>query len=333
MRKEYRIGCVTAGISAVVLTALRVFIEVAPLKQAVAESAGKALFVLTLAAVAFLIGLCARRQQVAVLLTEKPATALAAGAAICGITMLVSAVFDLGNWWIRGEVPYPGKAVLTGADVAFFYGLVLTAFFGGLFLVLLSMQWALERRVIRGIYRVWALVPVVWLWFRIARYELSYESSLNGKQNIYEVLMLVLEMMFFLLLARYVSGVQEKDSRFLAGVSLSTGLVSLTNGIARLSALVMQGVTGSDCLVLAPDFGVAVLAFTLAVGLAIQTPVSVDKPQTETEDTELLPEQRESLLFYFREQQAAEPEAEPNCSEKTPPQLEDVLKEVLDERE
>ncbi len=75
------------------------------------------------------------------------------------------------------QTPAPNATVISKFDAVL---LVLTLIFGlvgGAFLVRIGFYWASRGQVKQGVFALWALAPSLWIWMRLARYEMSYASA------------------------------------------------------------------------------------------------------------------------------------------------------------
>ncbi len=206
---------------------------------------------------------------------------------LSGSLLLLTSVFDAFIWLFNGKTPPPNSAVISPLDAG---ALVLTLFFGvlgGVFLLKMGLAWVADGRSSRGTLRVWALMPVIWIWMRLARYELSYASAVNVTQSFYDFVMLIFTLLFSFSLARYVSGVGGKMPRCLPVFALCTGFFCISGTITRL-AMYMMGETGaysSSQLATSVDFVIGV--FAMLVGFALlfgsaAVPEEESVPQEET---------------------------------------------------
>lgn len=208
---------------------------------------------------------------------------MAAGVLITGGDMLVSSLWALYRWMGTRALPFPAQVFPTAVDAVLLYALVITGAVGGLFFLLTGVRWLFRRRTVRGIHRVMALAPVLWVWVRVIRFELSFVSSLNLHRSVYELLMLVFEMIFLLWFARFVSGVEEETPRGFVGVALITGVLTAMACLTRLGMALLQNEAAFEAcgLTAAADLGICVLAFSAAFGRVFPKKVFEEEPAEE----------------------------------------------------
>lgn len=129
-----------------------------------------------------------------------------------GAVLVVSTLFDLYIWVTTKQTPAPNAYVIGKFDAVL---LVLTLAFGllgGAFLVRIGFHWAAQGRMRRGVFALWALAPSLWVWMRLARYEMSYASATDVTESFYDFVMLIFTLLFLFSFARYVSGVNSGRS-------------------------------------------------------------------------------------------------------------------------
>lgn len=188
---------------------------------------------------------------------------LSFGGIFAGILMLFSAVWDFFRWKTQGEWPFPAPSSATPLSYVFFILLCVFALLGGAFFVMQGIAWT-RGRPLGGWLPLLALAPLFWSWIRICRYEMSYCSSLYVFRHWYDLAALLFQAIFFLLLARFVTGC--RSPRFLCGVSLTTGVLLTVACITRVAMALFgeQAAFADSALLAAPDLGVALMAFGVA---------------------------------------------------------------------
>lgn len=268
MKNRVRVLCIAAAVAAVLLTVLRC-ITLPMVVAKIENDLSTGLLIATVTVLVALLVLGWSNDPVKTI-AGKPLWAVVAGALLTGTDMVVSSLWALVGWLTARTMPFPYKAIPTQTDEFLLYALVVTGLLGGAFFLLLGVTWGIKRRSVFGKFRVLALAPVLWVWVRIVRFELSYVSSLSLHRSVYELLMLTFETVFFLWLARALSGVEEKPSRLFAGVALCTAVLTAIACVTRMGMWVMQNEVAFEACALttAADLGVCVLAFAVAVSHA-----------------------------------------------------------------
>ncbi len=267
MKKRIGVACAGVILFAAVLSVLRILAmpQIAQGNTRGIQNILLALF--TVAAMVFLL-ICGGGKQPARCIRGRAFTVVTTGVLFTGVAMIVSAVTVVMDWVQKGLLPYPANSIAGDTDEVFLYLLAAFGAIGGAVLILMGIRWFSRGRTLRGILRVASLAPVVWMWIRIGRYEISYMSSLNVYLHFYDLLLLLFEMVFFLWFARYVSGAAEDLPRFSTGISLCTGVLATVACVTRVAMLIAGNKEAFDLcgLVTAPDLGVAVLALSFAFG-------------------------------------------------------------------
>lgn len=270
MQSKYRAAFSIAVFGTVLLTAGRILLMPYVIAGTVPNSLQTGLLAFTLIVLAVILFLCGIRPDEGKALERGAVRMPVFGMLLTAVLMTFSAVFAFFRWAVHGEMPFPQKITVTAVDKLLFYLLVLFLFLGGVFFFCLAFVWFTQRRSKRGILAVAALAPIVWIWLRLGRYETSYVSSLNLFRNLYDIFMLVAEMLFFLSFARYVSRVEEKPGRLLVGTALCTGMLAASGVLVRGALLITGNKDAAQIsgLIASPDLGIAVLAFVFAYAQA-----------------------------------------------------------------
>ena len=193
-------------------------------------------------------------------------------AMLFGAILLVSSIFDFWLWIVPPHVtPPPNERLIGTLDGVALFLTLLFGIIGGLFFIRVGLQWIADSTSRSGVYRLWALAPVAWIWMRLARYEMSYASAVDVSESFYDFVMLIFTLLFLFSFSRFVSGIGEKPPRMLLFFSLCTGLFSISGTVTRF---VMYLIGSNDAyraseLAGFADFAVGVFAFCLACSQVI----------------------------------------------------------------
>ena len=208
-----------------------------------------------------------------------------------GGLVLVSSLWDVWQWVSLETLPAP----VASADSTL--GLVAAALqvalgtLGGGVLVCLGLELLSEGSTRRGMAGWSMLMPVLYLWVRLARYEMSYVSAVRLSQSFYDVLMFVLELLFLFALARYITGAGKVGAGRMQFLSCATAVFALSAPLVRL-VMYLIGDTAAyaaDVSVGLVDVGVGILALVLAFALpcgAVEVQVSVFAEESSEEFVE-----------------------------------------------
>ena len=270
-QQQIRQICVLTAVAAGVLTIWRTALTPTAFEQPLPY--GIALGVTGFLLVAVL-GLCALKSTSPITVGGRMTRVSAAAAAVVGGTMLISSLVTAHKWFTLGIMPYPSKISAGSTDGFFICLWIIAGLAAGAFFLVLAVTWWCTRVCRRRFMPLIALAPVLWSWVRLIRYITSHVSSLGLYRNLYDLGTIVFEMLFFIVFARYVSGVAEKPSRFFFGISLCTGLLCTISALTQAALFLAQDQTAFEtcALVTAPDFGVALLVFVTAFAQGYGTP-------------------------------------------------------------
>ncbi len=216
----------------------------------------------------------------------------AAFASVAGAAWVVFSIATLFNWWTTQTMPYPNKTLATAFDKGCLYLLAAMGLVAGLLFLRLAVRWWQTKQITAVQVPVLALAPVAWTWVRLVRYITSHVSATGLFRNAYDLGMILFEMVFFLLLARYIAGVGNKASRMIFGVSLCTGLLCAISSISQVTFFLLQNGTAFQTvlLVIAPDFGIGLLAFSFAFSHAYGEKIVCDSQELDAQQPEEIEE-------------------------------------------
>lgn len=164
---------------------------------------------------------------------------------------------------------------------------------GGVALVCLGLSLASEGSTRRGMMQWGLLAPVLWMWFKLANYEMSYASMVRLSDGYFTLMAYIMEMAFLFCLARYMAGVGKEGMGLLLFTSAGATLFTLSAPLVRLMMYLLQdseayAAAGAANYV---DLGIGVLALTVSIvlcqSLSAPAPVSVEESETAEESNGL----------------------------------------------
>ncbi len=229
-----------------------------------------------------------------------------------GAVLVLSSLYDVFNWVTLHRTPPPNATVTGKADAIFLILTIVFGVLGGVFLIRAGFAWSARHKSARGLSPLWALAPTLWIWMRLARYEMSYASAIDVSQSFYDFVMLIFTLLFLFAFARYVSGIDGgKKPRMILPYALCTALFSLSGTLTRLVMYNLQdsmAYTASELAGFA-DFGIGLFALIFAFSLAFSREKLEPSPYEEGEE--------EAVTAYpgavvAAEEQPEEPEAGPS---------------------
>lgn len=235
-----------------------------------------AVMLLTLIGAALLLR---RSEKRPVVMSGAPLTVAACGGMLCGAVMTLGSLYELCLWWFGGILPAPAMAEPGTLQYAVLTINLLGGVLGGVFLLLLGMQWLQEGRSRRGVHRLLALAPSLWIWFRLARYEMTFSSAVDISESFYDFAMLILILLFFFALARYVSGVGETSSRRLFWFALGTAITAISAPLTRFAMYLLGNTAAYNSSVLAGPVDLAVGIFALLFAVAQACGTTEEEPE------------------------------------------------------
>ncbi len=255
-------------------------------------------------------------------LTGGRAVAVSLAALLTGGCLGIVTLWEGWLWLAEGILPPPDNApggALGDIAVAltFLFGLL-----GGITFIRLGLLLTAEGATRRGMLAWGALAPVLWMWFRLVRYEVSYASALGLAETFYDFGLFMVELVFLFLFARYISGVGTVSVGTLLAFSCATAVFGISGPLTRLAMYLIGDSDAYEAAGLAgvTDFAVGVLALVLAFALLRQYAAEAPRPvpgQEEDSSPEVSPADG-SEDAPVEEVSPAEVPAEQASAEQTP---------------
>ncbi len=192
------------------------------------------------------------------------AVAVGLASLACGVVMVACGALDmLDLYGITDGFPnLPERAILPTLE----YGFCLL---GGVALIRLGLALLSEGATRRGIAQWSILAPVLWAWFRMISYEMSYASMVRIEDNFFGFVMLIVEMLFLFRLARYVSGIGRVGAGSLMFHAMATAIFALSGPLTRVGMYLLQDNLAYAAYNLAGPVDMAVGVLALVVGIAL----------------------------------------------------------------
>lgn len=159
---------------------------------------------------------------------------------------------------------------------------------GGIALVRLGLRLASEGGTRRGMMRLSLLAPVLWMWFVLANYVMSYASLIRITDGFFTLATYILEMMFLFHFAGYIAGVGRSNVSGLLFLSSGTALFALSVPLVRLAMYLLQdsGAYAASGAAGIADLAVGVLALVVSISLAQGLSAPPEEKSVESDPAE-----------------------------------------------
>ncbi|MDD3832886.1 MAG: hypothetical protein PHR18_03165 [Oscillospiraceae bacterium] len=204
-----------------------------------------------------------------------------------GVVLLISSLFDAWKWTVYNQTPPPNENVINRLDSTTLTFTILFGIIAGLFLIYFGLKSSQSDLRLTPLFALGALLPVLWIWVRLVRYQVSYASAIPVEQSFYDFVMLIFTMLFLFSFARYISRIGESSSRLLLVYALCASLMSLSGTIASMSLFMLgeSDAYNSSNLAGIADFGLGVFAFCTALSLTFAKEIDdAEEPIIETQE-------------------------------------------------
>ena len=252
----------------------------------------------------------APRERVDVPASRALPTALAA--MLAGGLLGAVALYD-GSRYLFGRIlPPPGQMQMNTLTQLILTGLLAFGVLGAVALVVWGGKVAAEGGTRRGMSAFAALAPVLWLWCRLAWYEMSYASTVGWSEKFYDFLMVIFELLFLFKLARFVSGIGKTSTGEMLFFSMATVMFALSGPLTRVGLYFTGGAEAYLASNLAgfADFGVGLLAlafgWSLVRGCRENSPTAAKQEEVWLEEDDAPYDSSLESLFVLEENEASE---------------------------
>ena len=201
-----------------------------------------------------------------------------------GVLLIMSVILDVFCWVIYGQVPPPGEHILNNVDR---FSLIFSLVFGvagGAFLILQGFHWMAGSAQNRKLLSWLSIAPILWMWFRLARYEISYASTIDISHSFFDFAGLVTASLFFLQLARAITGEGAKPKNGLMIFALFTGMIFVSGAPLTFFRLA-KGAEIDTLLIALVDATVGLLALAVAFVQTTATDVQTEPIEDVEKDS------------------------------------------------
>lgn len=139
----------------------------------------------------------------------------------------------------------------------------------GVALVRLGLSLASEGATRRGISQWGVLAPVLWIWFVLANYEMSYASMVRLTDGFFTLATYIMEMLFLFFFARYIAGVGRVGFATMLFFSAGATLFAVSAPLVRLILYLLQDMEALSAAGAAGpmDLAIGLLALTVTITL------------------------------------------------------------------
>ncbi len=204
---------------------------------------------------------------------------------LLGLSLMLSSLFDMFMWAVYGQTPPPNETVIGRLDSI---SLTFTLIFGilaGMYFLWLAVKLNENKMQSSPARSLAALSPVVWIWVRLVRYQVSYASAIQVERSFYDFVMLIFTMLFLFSFAQYIAKINRRPPRMLIFYSLCTALNSLSGPVVVVALFLMgeSEAFNSSRLAGLSDFAVGMFALCTAISLIFVNEKIDDNAQDSVE--------------------------------------------------
>lgn len=188
-----------------------------------------------------------------------------------GVVIGVWTGYHVFQWLLDGVMPLPVQVRVTTLTLVLLYAMFSFGLLGAIGLIVWGFQVAAESCTRRGMASWWMLAPVMWAWFRLVWFEMSYSNSVGWSEKFFDFLMVIAQLLFLFKFARFASGIGKVTTGDMLVYGMTTVLFSLSGAFTRVILYFYGGAQAHAISRLAgiADFAIGVFALVLCWMLAL----------------------------------------------------------------
>ena len=256
-----------------------------------------------------LFSLCMTRERIDVPASRALPTGLTA--VLAGGLLGVSSLWDIYRYYFEKILPSPGQMQMNTFTQLVLIGYLLFGVLGAIALVRFGLLTISEGGTRRGMSAFGALAPVMWVWFRLAWYEMSYANTVGWSEKFYDFLMVIFELLFLFKLARFVSGVGKTTTGGMLFLSMATALFALSGPLTHVLVYFTGGAEAYQASNLAgiADLGIGLSALAFGWALrrgCLEAPVASGNEEELLEEGDNAYDSSLNSLFILEENETSE---------------------------
>ena len=147
---------------------------------------------------------------------------------VAGATLLMTVGRQAWEYLQAGKAPAPYYTVFNQADRMFLCGTLLFGVLGGLALLLFGFLWMFGKPVGSTAGQLLALFPIFWAACRLARYVMSYSSTIRNAFSSAQAAMLLLSLFFFYVFGQHLNGRLKWTGAELPSCAFAFGMIAVS---------------------------------------------------------------------------------------------------------
>lgn len=207
---------------------------------------------------------------------------------ISGAALTLHSLADLFGWLADGTIPAPVNFNISPADRLLLIFLLFFGITGGMYLLYVGYRWLRDKSCRPVKPGLPALLPVLWAWFRLARYTVSYVSAAGLGETIYDYGWLIFSLLFLLKLSQFTAGRRSLTCCDLITAMLPAAWFGIAGCLSTLTvsclpASLLRNPVRAGSIANWSDLPLAVLALLLAADALWKYRHVPGSPETEPE--------------------------------------------------
>lgn len=147
---------------------------------------------------------------------------------VAGANLLLTSGKEAWDFYNTGIAPAPYYSIFNAADRLFFYGTLLFGVLGGLALLVLGFLWMFGGKAGSTAGQWLSLFPILWAFCRLARYVMSYTSTIRNAYSAAQAALLIFSLLFFYMLGQHLNGRLKLNGVRLPACAFAFGMIAIS---------------------------------------------------------------------------------------------------------
>ena len=202
-----------------------------------------------------------------------------------GACLLLTYGQQAWGYYQTGQPPAPYFSVFGAADKVFLEGTLLFGVIGGAAILVFGILWLFGKKVGSTACQWLSLFPILWAFCRLARYVMSYSSTIRNAYSAAQAALLILSLLFFYMFGQHLNGRLKLSGNKLPACAFAFGMIAISVFVAQWYVRNTLPEQIAGVVVIADVSDLLCGVFALAVGAVACTKKAAEKTEAFLEQS------------------------------------------------
>lgn len=147
---------------------------------------------------------------------------------VAGANLLLNSGKEAWDFYQTGVAPAPYYSIFSSADRLFLHGTLIFGVLGGLAILVLGFLWMFGGKAGSTAGQWLSLFPILWAFCRLARYVMSYTSTIRNAFSAAQAALLILSLLFFYMFGQHLNGRLKLTGVRLPACAFAFGMMAVS---------------------------------------------------------------------------------------------------------